>query len=133
VPPDNKNSGQAIAALIAEKGNPVADVTYLGGIAADPISVPGSSPAIPYKYDIDSAAGAPPAGSGVPVWTSLPQPYSSVTAGLPAYSSLPFRRTALLIAAMAETPSVAIGGAGCRCRSDLGLLQLGLIGLGLRL
>lgn len=36
VPPDNKNSGQAIAALIAEKANPVADVTYLGGIAADP-------------------------------------------------------------------------------------------------
>ena len=27
VPPDNKNSGQAIAALIAEKANPVADVT----------------------------------------------------------------------------------------------------------
>jgi len=36
VPPDNKNSGQATAALIAEKANPVADVTYLGGIAADP-------------------------------------------------------------------------------------------------
>lgn len=36
VPPDNKNSGQSIAALIAEKANPVADVTYLGGIAADP-------------------------------------------------------------------------------------------------
>lgn len=36
VPPDNKNSGQAIAALIAEKANPVADVVYLGGIAADP-------------------------------------------------------------------------------------------------
>jgi putative spermidine/putrescine transport system substrate-binding protein len=35
VPPDNKNSGQSIAALIAEKANPVADVTYLGGIAAD--------------------------------------------------------------------------------------------------
>ncbi|MFN3985116.1 MAG: ABC transporter substrate-binding protein [Rhodocyclaceae bacterium] len=34
VPPDNKNSGQAIAALITEKNNPVADVTYLGGIAA---------------------------------------------------------------------------------------------------
>jgi putative spermidine/putrescine transport system substrate-binding protein len=31
VPPDNKNSGQALAALIAEKTNPVADVTYLGG------------------------------------------------------------------------------------------------------
>ncbi len=36
VPPDNKNSGQAIAALIVEKAHPVADVTYLGGIAADP-------------------------------------------------------------------------------------------------
>lgn len=36
VPPDNKNSGQALAALIAEKANPVADVVYLGGIAADP-------------------------------------------------------------------------------------------------
>lgn len=36
VPPDNKNSGQAIAALIAEKASPVADVVYLGGISADP-------------------------------------------------------------------------------------------------
>ncbi len=36
VPPDNKNSGQSIAALIAEKASPVGDVTYLGGIAADP-------------------------------------------------------------------------------------------------
>lgn len=34
VPPDNKNSGQSIAALIAEKASPVADVTYLGGIAS---------------------------------------------------------------------------------------------------
>jgi putative spermidine/putrescine transport system substrate-binding protein len=31
VPFDNKNSGQAIAAVIAEKSNPVADVLYLGG------------------------------------------------------------------------------------------------------
>jgi len=31
VPEDNKNSGQSLAALIAEKANPVADVTYLGG------------------------------------------------------------------------------------------------------
>ena len=30
VPPDNKNSGQALAQLIAEKSSPVADVTYLG-------------------------------------------------------------------------------------------------------
>ncbi|MDP3238817.1 MAG: ABC transporter substrate-binding protein, partial [Reyranella sp.] len=47
VPPDNKNSGQAIAALIAEKGNPVADVTYLGGIAADPAKDAGVL--TPYK------------------------------------------------------------------------------------
>jgi putative spermidine/putrescine transport system substrate-binding protein len=31
VPPDNKNSGQTLAALIAEKANPVADVAYFGG------------------------------------------------------------------------------------------------------
>lgn len=30
VPPDNKNSGQATAAMAAEKGNPVADVVYYG-------------------------------------------------------------------------------------------------------
>lgn len=30
VPPDNKNSGQSLAQLVAEKSNPVADVTYLG-------------------------------------------------------------------------------------------------------
>lgn len=47
VPPDNKNSGQAIAALIAEKANPVADVTYLGGIAADPAKAAGVL--MPYK------------------------------------------------------------------------------------
>jgi putative spermidine/putrescine transport system substrate-binding protein len=47
VPPDNKNSGQAIAALIAEQANPVADVTYLGGIAADPAKDAGVL--TPYK------------------------------------------------------------------------------------
>ncbi|MDX2203528.1 MAG: extracellular solute-binding protein [Hyphomicrobiaceae bacterium] len=47
VPADNKNSGQAIAALIAEKANPVADVTYLGGIAADPAKDAGVL--APYK------------------------------------------------------------------------------------
>jgi len=36
VPPDNKNSGQSIAAMIAEKANPVTDVVYLGGISGDP-------------------------------------------------------------------------------------------------
>jgi putative spermidine/putrescine transport system substrate-binding protein len=47
VPPDNKNSGQAIAALIAEKAKPVADVTYLGGISADPAKDAGVL--MPYK------------------------------------------------------------------------------------
>ena len=30
VPPDNKNSGQSLAQLVAEKASPVADVTYMG-------------------------------------------------------------------------------------------------------
>jgi putative spermidine/putrescine transport system substrate-binding protein len=30
VPPDNKNSGQSLAQMAAEKASPVADVTYLG-------------------------------------------------------------------------------------------------------
>ncbi|WP_341988693.1 ABC transporter substrate-binding protein [Azorhizobium sp. AG788] len=30
VPPDNKNSGQSMAQIIAEKASPVADVTYVG-------------------------------------------------------------------------------------------------------
>lgn len=30
VPADNKNSGQSLAQLVAEKASPVADVTYLG-------------------------------------------------------------------------------------------------------
>ena len=36
MPSDNKNSGQSIAAMIADKANPVNDVVYLGGISADP-------------------------------------------------------------------------------------------------
>lgn len=52
VPPDNKNSGQAIAALIAEKANPVADVTYLGGIASDQAKSAGIlSPYKPVGFD----------------------------------------------------------------------------------
>jgi putative spermidine/putrescine transport system substrate-binding protein len=30
VPQDNKNSGQSLAQLVAEKASPVADITYLG-------------------------------------------------------------------------------------------------------
>lgn len=52
MPSDNKNSGQAIAALIAEKGKPVADVVYLGGIAADAAKGAGIlSPYQPKNWD----------------------------------------------------------------------------------
>ncbi|MEL3889275.1 extracellular solute-binding protein [Ferrovibrio sp. MS7] len=63
VPPDNKNSGQAIAALIAEKANPVADVTYLGGIAADPAKDAGVlSPYKPAGWDKIPASLKDPEG-----------------------------------------------------------------------
>jgi len=42
IPQDNKNSGQALSQLIAEKGNPVADVVYYGvsfGIEAQAVGV----------------------------------------------------------------------------------------------
>ena len=45
VPQDNKNSGQALAQLVAEQGNPVADVVYYGvsfGIQADSAGVTAS-------------------------------------------------------------------------------------------
>lgn len=63
VPPDNKNSGQAIAALIAEKDHPVADVTYLGGIAADPAKDAGIlTPYKPKNWDKIPASLKDPAG-----------------------------------------------------------------------
>jgi len=36
VPADNKNSGQTLSALIAEKSRPVADVAYFGGTFGEP-------------------------------------------------------------------------------------------------
>ncbi len=63
VPPDNKNSGQAIAALITEKANPVADVTYLGGIAADPAKDAGVlTPYKPANWDKIPAGMKDPEG-----------------------------------------------------------------------
>lgn len=41
VPPDNKNSGQALSALIAEKAKPVADVAYFGGSFGDTAKAAG--------------------------------------------------------------------------------------------
>lgn len=63
VPPDNKNSGQSIAALISEKAHPVADVTYLGGIAADPAKDAGVlAPYKPKNWDRIPADLKDPAG-----------------------------------------------------------------------
>ncbi|HYG91460.1 MAG TPA: ABC transporter substrate-binding protein [Azospirillum sp.] len=47
VPFDNKNSGQAMSALIAEKDKPVADVVYLGG----PVGIQAKAAGVvtPYK------------------------------------------------------------------------------------
>lgn len=47
VPPDNKNSGQTLSALIAEKGKPVADVAYFGGNFGDTAKAAGVL--APYK------------------------------------------------------------------------------------
>jgi putative spermidine/putrescine transport system substrate-binding protein len=64
VPPDNKNSGQSIAAMIAEKARPVADVTYLGGIAADPAKDAGVlTPYKPKNWDRIPADLKDPAGN----------------------------------------------------------------------
>ena len=52
MPSDNKNSGQAVAQLIAEKNSPVADMAYLGvnvGIAAKAQGL--SQPYKPAKFD----------------------------------------------------------------------------------
>lgn len=64
-----------------------------GGVAQDP----AGNNANGLVYNFDTAPAAPPAGSGTTNWNALAQPYSTVTAGLPAYSTAPFRRTAHLI------------------------------------
>ena len=74
-----------------------------GGITQDPLP----SATNPLRYDVDSAPATPPSGTGVANWTNLAPPYASVTAGLPAYSTAPFRRTASFIGLMTETPSCA--------------------------
>lgn len=74
-----------------------------GGIVADPTSAAG----VAYKFDVDSGASVPPSGSGTNTWTALANPYNTVASGLPAYSSLPFRRTAILIQTMTDSPNCA--------------------------
>jgi putative spermidine/putrescine transport system substrate-binding protein len=41
VPPDNKNSGQTLSALIAEMSKPVADIAYFGGTFGEPARAAG--------------------------------------------------------------------------------------------
>ena len=63
VPPDNKNSGQSIAAMITEKAKPVADVVYLGGSAADQAKDAGVlTPYKPAKWDKIPASLKDPEG-----------------------------------------------------------------------
>ena len=77
------------------------------GIAPDPTVLPESNPPIPLRYDV-ATVPVPPAGTGVTAWTSLATPYSSAAGGLPAYSPLPFQRTAALIGFMSESPTCAV-------------------------
>ena len=52
VPPDNKNSGQTLSALIAEKAKPVADIAYFGGTFGEPARGAGVlAPFKPAGYD----------------------------------------------------------------------------------
>ena len=77
------------------------------GIAQDPTVLQGSTPPVPLRYDV-ATVPVPPAGTGVTPWTSLATPYSSAAGGLPAYSPLPFQRTAALIGFMSESPTCAV-------------------------
>ena len=77
------------------------------GIAQDPTVLAGSTPPVPLRYDV-ATVPVPPAGTGVTLWTALATPYSSAAGGLPAYSPLPFQRTAALIGFMSESPTCAV-------------------------
>jgi putative spermidine/putrescine transport system substrate-binding protein len=63
VPPDNKNSGQTLSALIAEKGKPVADVAYFGGNFGDTAKAAGVlAPYKPQGWDNIPASFKDPEG-----------------------------------------------------------------------
>src|SRR6202051_2090644 len=68
IPFDNKNSGQALSQLIAEKANPIADVVYYGvnfGLRAKPRGV--VEPYKPAKWDEVPAGLKDPDGD----WTTI--------------------------------------------------------------
>lgn len=63
VPPDNKNSGQSLAALIAERAKPVADVVYLGGQVGPQAQAAGVlAPYKPQRFEQVPAAMKEPDG-----------------------------------------------------------------------
>jgi prepilin-type N-terminal cleavage/methylation domain-containing protein len=85
-----------------------------GGIAAD--TAPSATAVYDINGDLNTNTSIPPgtASSGVTGWTSLQQPYSSVPPGppqaghgLPAYSTLPFRRTATLLWILTQSQASA--------------------------
>ena len=68
VPPDNKNSGQALAQLLAEKKTPVADVVYMGvSFAAQAMQDGTVMPYKPANWDDVPAGFKDPDGN----WVSL--------------------------------------------------------------
>ena len=69
-----------------------------GGIGADPAA------SLTRKYDVESDPGVPPPGSGVANWGSLVAPYGAAGVAGP---QPPFRRTAILIQAMSDSPTCA--------------------------
>jgi len=85
-----------------------------GGIAADPAA--SATAVYDINVDLGPNTAIPPgsASTGVTGWTSLQQPYSSIPPGppqaghgLPAYSTLPFRRTATLLWILTQSQASA--------------------------
>jgi len=88
-------------------------ITYRSSVAVPGGIPPDAAPLASVVYDINgdlNAATSVPPGSGPPgfSWTQLQQPYSTVPAGgLPAYSTLPFRRTAALVWILSQSQATA--------------------------
>ena len=85
-----------------------------GGIADD--TAPSAAAVYDINGDLNTNTSIPPgtASSGVTGWTSLQAPYGSIPPGppqaghgLPAYSTLPFRRTATLLWILTQSQASA--------------------------
>jgi prepilin-type N-terminal cleavage/methylation domain-containing protein len=79
-----------------------------GGVVADnpPTGQTWNFDVLSSQTSTTIAQEKPPIASGVTGgWTSLAAPYNGVSNGLPAFSTLPFRRTAQLLWLLSESPS----------------------------